>query len=78
MVPVGDAGDPRLADYVRLTDVHLRRSLEAPTTTFDKTSSRSSNRGIWKVRPIPLLARADARSPFTTSPSNRIRPPVGW
>ena len=28
LVPVSDSGDPRLADYVRLTDVHLRRSLE--------------------------------------------------
>lgn len=34
MVAVPDAGDPRLADYVRLTDVHLRRSLEAPAGLF--------------------------------------------
>ena len=33
-IPVGDADDPRLADYVRLTDVHLRRSLEAPRGLF--------------------------------------------
>ena len=28
-VAVADASDPRLADYVGLTDVHLRRSLES-------------------------------------------------
>lgn len=34
MVSVSDAADPRLADYVRLTDVHLRRSLEVPGGLF--------------------------------------------
>ena len=33
-VPVSDAGDPRLADYVRLTDVSLRKSLEAAYGLF--------------------------------------------
>jgi tRNA G18 (ribose-2'-O)-methylase SpoU len=33
-VSVADASDPRLADYVRLTDVHLRRSLEEPQGLF--------------------------------------------
>ncbi len=28
LIQVADAGDPRLADYVGLTDVRLRRSLE--------------------------------------------------
>ncbi len=31
---VSDAGDPRLADYVRLTDVELRKSLEAEHGLF--------------------------------------------
>jgi tRNA G18 (ribose-2'-O)-methylase SpoU len=34
VVPVSDPGDPRLADYVRLTDVRLRSSLEAPSGLF--------------------------------------------
>jgi tRNA G18 (ribose-2'-O)-methylase SpoU len=34
VVPVDSADDPRLADYVRLTDVHLRRSLEAQHGLF--------------------------------------------
>lgn len=33
-VAVSDASDPRLADYVGLTDVHLRRSLEAADGLF--------------------------------------------
>ena len=33
-VPVADAADPRLADYVRLTDVSLRKSLEAAHGLF--------------------------------------------
>jgi tRNA G18 (ribose-2'-O)-methylase SpoU len=34
VVPVSDPGDPRLRDYVRLTDVRLRSSLEAPGGLF--------------------------------------------
>ena len=29
MIRISDPADPRVADYVGLTDVHLRRSLEA-------------------------------------------------
>lgn len=34
LIPVGDADDPRLADYVRLTDVQLRRNLETARGLF--------------------------------------------
>lgn len=34
IVPVRDPADPRLADYVRLTDVNLRKSLEAAHGLF--------------------------------------------
>ena len=34
LIPVSDLGDPRLADYVRLTDVHLRRKLETTHGLF--------------------------------------------
>ena len=34
IVPVSDPADPRLADYVRLTDVRLRKSLEAAHGLF--------------------------------------------
>jgi tRNA G18 (ribose-2'-O)-methylase SpoU len=46
LVAVSDAGDPRLADYVRLTDVHLRRSLEAPTGLFIAEGEKVIRRAI--------------------------------
>jgi tRNA G18 (ribose-2'-O)-methylase SpoU len=55
MVPVSDAADPRLADYVRLTDVRLRSSLEAPSGLFiaegEKVIRRSISAG-YQVRSI--------------------------
>jgi tRNA G18 (ribose-2'-O)-methylase SpoU len=59
MVPVSDAADPRLADYVRLTDVHLRRSLEAPGGLFiaegEKVIRRSVGAGF-QVRSMLVTA----------------------
>ena len=52
MVPVGDAGDPRLADYVRLTDVHLRRSLEAPSGLFVAEGEKVIRRAIGAGYPV--------------------------
>jgi tRNA G18 (ribose-2'-O)-methylase SpoU len=46
LVPVSDAADPRLADYVRLTDVHLRRSLEAPGGLFIAEGEKVIRRSI--------------------------------
>jgi tRNA G18 (ribose-2'-O)-methylase SpoU len=46
VVPIGDAGDPRLADYARLTDVHLRRSLEAEHGLFVAEGDRVIRRAI--------------------------------
>jgi tRNA G18 (ribose-2'-O)-methylase SpoU len=46
VVPVSDASDPRLADYVRLTDVHLRRSLEAPSGLFIAEGEKVIRRAI--------------------------------
>jgi tRNA G18 (ribose-2'-O)-methylase SpoU len=40
LVAVEDASDPRLADYVGLTDVHLRRSLEAAQGLFVAESEK--------------------------------------
>lgn len=55
MVPVGDAGDPRLADYVRLTDVHLRRSLEAPSGLFVAEGEKVIRRAIGAGYPVRSL-----------------------
>ena len=43
---VQDAGDPRLADYVRLTDVELRKSLEAGHGLFMAEGERVIHRAV--------------------------------
>jgi tRNA G18 (ribose-2'-O)-methylase SpoU len=52
LVPVGDAGDPRLVDYVRLTDVHLRRSLEAEHGLFVAEGERVIRRAVEAGYPV--------------------------
>jgi len=46
LVTVGDASDPRLRDYVRLTDVNLRRSLEAPRGLFIAEGEKVIRRAV--------------------------------
>jgi tRNA G18 (ribose-2'-O)-methylase SpoU len=55
LVPVGDAADPRLADYVRLTDVHLRRSLEAAHGLFVAEGEKVIRRAISAGYPVRSL-----------------------
>ena len=43
---VNDAGDPRLADYVRLTDVELRKSLEAGHGLFMAEGEKVIRRAV--------------------------------
>jgi len=45
-VTVSDPADPRLQDYVRLTDVRLRRSLEAPGGLFIAEGEKVIRRAI--------------------------------
>jgi tRNA G18 (ribose-2'-O)-methylase SpoU len=46
LVAVSDAGDPRLADYTGLTDVHLRRSLETRHGLFMAEGEKAIRRAI--------------------------------
>ncbi|HTZ92040.1 MAG TPA: RNA methyltransferase [Streptosporangiaceae bacterium] len=52
---VTDASDPRLADYIRLTDVHLRRSLEAEHGLFIAEGERVISRAIAAGYPVRSL-----------------------
>jgi tRNA G18 (ribose-2'-O)-methylase SpoU len=62
-VLVSDAGDPRLADYVSLTDVHLRRSLEAAQGLFVAEGEKVIRRAIAAGYPVrSLLVAADKRT----------------
>jgi tRNA G18 (ribose-2'-O)-methylase SpoU len=54
-VSVGDARDPRLTDYVRLTDVHLRRSLEAAHGLFVAEGELVIRRAIEAGYPVRSL-----------------------
>lgn len=45
-VPVGDADDPRLADYVRLRDASLRRSVEAAGGLFIAEGEKVIRRAV--------------------------------
>ena len=60
IVAVNDAADPRLADYVRLTDVHLRRSLEAPSGLFIAEGEKVIRRAITAGYPVrSILVTSD-------------------
>ena len=54
-VPVADAADPRLADYVRLTDVHLRKSLEPRHGLFVAEGEKVIRRAIGAGYPVRSL-----------------------
>jgi tRNA G18 (ribose-2'-O)-methylase SpoU len=59
-VSVAEAGDPRLADYVSLTDVHLRRSLEAAQGLFIAEGEKVIRRAIAAGYPVrSFLVAAD-------------------
>jgi tRNA G18 (ribose-2'-O)-methylase SpoU len=55
MIGVGEASDPRLADYVRLTDVHLRRSLEPAHGLFVAEGEKVIRRAIGAGYPVRSL-----------------------
>jgi tRNA G18 (ribose-2'-O)-methylase SpoU len=56
---LADAGDPRLADYVNLTDVHLRRSLEAAHGLFVAEGEKVIRQAIAAGYPVRSLLVAD-------------------
>lgn len=51
-VPVGDPRDPRLADYAGLTDVRLRRSLEAEHGLFMAEGEKVIQRAVQAGYPV--------------------------
>ncbi len=56
---INDAADPRLADYVRLTDVQLRRSLEAAEGLFIAEGEKVIRRAIAAGYPVRSLLVAE-------------------
>jgi tRNA G18 (ribose-2'-O)-methylase SpoU len=54
-IPVSDLGDPRLADYAGLTDVHLRRKLETAHGLFLAEGEKVIRRAIAAGYPVRSL-----------------------
>src|SRR5258706_15966678 len=63
LVRVGDAEHPRLADYVRLTDVSLRKSLEAAHGLFVAEGELVIRRAIAAGYPVRSLLVTSDRLP---------------
>jgi tRNA G18 (ribose-2'-O)-methylase SpoU len=58
-VRIDDPGDARVGDYVRLTDVHLRRSLEAAQGLFIAEGEKVIRRAIAAGYPVRSLLVAE-------------------
>ncbi|WP_141582378.1 RNA methyltransferase [Actinomadura sp. WMMA1423] len=55
LIPVSDPADPRLADYVRLRDVNLRKSLEAEHGLFIAEGEKVIRRAVASGHPVRSL-----------------------
>jgi tRNA G18 (ribose-2'-O)-methylase SpoU len=58
LIPIADPADPRLADYVRLRDVNLRKSLEAEHGLFMAEGEKVIRRAILTGYPVRSLLMA--------------------
>ncbi|GAA4381388.1 RNA methyltransferase [Actinomadura verrucosospora] len=58
LIPVSDPADPRLADYVRLRDVNLRKSLEAEHGLFVAEGEKVIRRAVGAGYPVRSLLMA--------------------
>lgn len=58
LIPVADPADPRLADYVRLRDVNLRKSLEAEHGLFVAEGEKVIRRAVAAGHPVRSLLMA--------------------
>ena len=61
-IPVADSGDPRLADYTRLTDVSLRISLEAEHGLFIAEGTKVISRAVQAGYPVRSMLLAQSRA----------------
>ncbi len=87
---LADAGDARLADYVSLTDVHLRRSLEAAHGLFIAEGEKVIRRAITAGYPVRSLLVADDKlgtiadvaagvdAPLYVLPGEQVRQLTGY
>jgi tRNA G18 (ribose-2'-O)-methylase SpoU len=62
VIEIGDASDPRLADYTMLTDISLRTSLEAAHGLFIAEGSKVISRAIAAGYPVRSMLVARSRA----------------
>jgi tRNA G18 (ribose-2'-O)-methylase SpoU len=75
-VLVGEASDSRLADYVKLTDVNLRRSLEADHGLFIAEGEKVIRRAIAAGYPVRSLLVAEDRLSTIADLADSCRAPL--
>ena len=61
LIPVADPADPRLADYVRLRDVNLRKSLEAEHGLFIAEGTKVIGRAAAAGYPVRSMLLGQSR-----------------
>lgn len=76
LVRVNEASDPRLADYVRLTDVHLRRSLEAEHGLFIAEGEKVIRRAIAAGYPVRSLLAAEDKMGMVAQAASSVAAPL--
>jgi tRNA G18 (ribose-2'-O)-methylase SpoU len=60
-ITIGDADDPRLADYTRLTDISLRTSLEAEHGLFIAEGTKVIGRAVRAGYPVRSVLLGESR-----------------
>jgi tRNA G18 (ribose-2'-O)-methylase SpoU len=75
-VLVSDPADPRLADYVRLTDVGLRRSLEPANGLFIAEGERVIRRAVSAGYPVRSLLVAQDKLDTITDLAGSLTAPL--
>ncbi len=73
---MSDPADPRLADYVRLTDVGLRRALEPASGLFIAEGERVIRRALSAGYPVRSLLVADDKLATITDLAGSVRAPL--
>jgi tRNA G18 (ribose-2'-O)-methylase SpoU len=76
VVPVPDADDPRLADYMRLTDIKLRKSLESAHGLFVAEGEKVIRRALAAGYPPRSLLITERRLPGLTGLLDACPAPV--
>jgi tRNA G18 (ribose-2'-O)-methylase SpoU len=76
LVPIDDPADPRLSDYVRLTDVQLRKTLEVEEGLFIAEGEKVVRRAVETGHPVRSLLMAAKWLEALSDLLDRVEAPV--